>query len=216
MSASSGGLSRIAPSDESVIRHNPNGGWLEVICGPMFSGKSEEMIRRLRRAEIAGQRVVIFKPRIDDRYDASDVVSHAGIRMRGVPVAGVAELVERARGFEVVGIDEIQFFEPEVVSAALGLADDGLRVVAAGLDQDFRRQAFGVMPDLLAHAEFVDKLQAVCHRCGGPATTTQRLVDGRPAPYSGETVLVGAAEQYEARCRGCHEVGVDAAALVAA
>ena len=95
-----------------MIRHNPNGGWLEVICGPMFSGKSEEMIRRLRRAEIAGQRVVIFKPRIDDRYDASDVVSHAGIRMRGVPVAGVAELVERARGFEVVGIDEIQFFEP--------------------------------------------------------------------------------------------------------
>src|SRR6187200_1469838 len=128
------GNSRIA----AVIRIPPQrGGWLEVICGPMFSGKSEEMIRRLRRAEIAGQRVVIFKPRIDDRYDASDVVSHAGIRMRGVPVAGVAELVERARGFEVVGIDEIQFFEPEVVSAALALADDGLRVVAAGLDQDF-------------------------------------------------------------------------------
>jgi thymidine kinase len=149
-----------------VIRHNPNGGWLEVICGPMFSGKSEEMIRRLRRAEIAGQRVIIFKPRIDDRYDASDVVSHAGIRMRGVPVTGVAELVERARGFEVVGIDEIQFFEPEIVAAALALADAGVRVVAAGLDQDFRRQAFGVMSDLLAHAEFVDKLQAVCHRCG--------------------------------------------------
>jgi len=198
-----------------VIRHNPNGGWLEVICGPMFSGKSEEMIRRLRRAEIAGQRVVIFKPRIDDRYDASDVVSHAGIRMRGVPVAGVAELVERARGFEVVGIDEIQFFEPEVVSAALALADDGLRVVAAGLDQDFRRQAFGVMPDLLAHAEFVDKLQAVCHRCGGPATTTQRLVDGRPAPYSGATIVVGANEQYEARCRDCHEAGEDLTAVAA-
>ena len=198
-----------------MIRHNPNGGWLEVICGPMFSGKSEEMIRRLRRAEIAGQRVVIFKPRIDDRYDASDVVSHAGIRMRGVPVAGVAELVERARGFEVVGIDEIQFFEPEVVSAALALADDGLRVVAAGLDQDFRRQAFGVMPDLLAHAEFVDKLQAVCHRCGGPATTTQRLVDGRPAPYSGATIVVGANEQYEARCRDCHEAGEDLAAVAA-
>ena len=149
-----------------MIRHNPNGGWLEVICGPMFSGKSEEMIRRLRRAEIAGQRVVIFKPRIDDRYDGSDVVSHAGVRMRGVPVAGVAELVERAPGFEVVGIDEIQFFEPRS-SAALALADAGRRVVVAGLDQDFRRQAFGVMPDLLAHAEFVDKLQAVCHRCGG-------------------------------------------------
>ncbi len=198
-----------------MIRHNPNGGWLEVICGPMFSGKSEEMIRRLRRAEIAGQRVVIFKPRIDDRYDASDIVSHAGIRMRGVPVAGVAELVERARGFEVVGIDEIQFFEPEIVAAALALADTGLRVVAAGLDQDFRRQAFGVMPELLAHAEFVDKLQAVCHRCGGPATTTQRLVDGRPAPYSGATIVVGANEQYEARCRDCHEAGEDLAAVAA-
>ena len=198
-----------------MIRHNPNGGWLEVICGPMFSGKSEEMIRRLRRAEIAGQRIVIFKPRIDDRYDASDVVSHAGIRMRGVPVAGVAELVERARGFEVVGIDEIQFFEPEIVAAALALADAGLRVVAAGLDQDFRRQAFGVMPELLAHAEFVDKLQAVCHRCGGPATTTQRLVDGAPAPYSGATIVVGANEQYEARCRDCHEAGADIAAVAA-
>ena len=198
-----------------MIRHNPNGGWLEVICGPMFSGKSEEMIRRLRRAEIAGQRIVIFKPRIDDRYDASDVVSHAGIRMRGVPVAGVAELVERARGFEVVGIDEIQFFEPEIVAAALALADAGLRVVAAGLDQDFRRQAFGVMPELLAHAEFVDKLQAVCHRCGGPATTTQRLVDGAPAPYSGATIVVGANEQYEARCRDCHEAGADLAAVAA-
>jgi thymidine kinase len=210
----------LAPSERfsriaDVIRHNPNGGWLEVICGPMFSGKSEEMIRRLRRAEIAGQRVVIFKPRIDDRYDATDVVSHAGIRMRGVPVAGVAELVERAHGFEVVGIDEIQFFEPEIVAAALALADAGLRVVAAGLDQDFRRQAFGVMPQLLAHAEFVDKLQAVCHRCGGPATTTQRLVDGSPAPYSGATIVVGANEQYEARCRDCHEAGADLAAVAA-
>jgi thymidine kinase len=178
----------------------------------MFSGKSEEMIRRLRRAEIAGQRVVIFKPAIDDRYDAGDVGSHAGARMRAVPISSVPELLVRGRGFEVVGIDEVQFFDPSVVVAALELADGGARVVAAGLDQDFRRLPFGPMPSLLTHAEFVDKLQAVCHRCGGPATTTQRLVDGRPAPYSGETVLVGAAEQYEARCRDCHEPGVDAAA----
>jgi thymidine kinase len=183
---------------------------VEVVCGPMFSGKSEEMIRRLRRAEIAGQRVVIFKPRIDDRYDASDVVSHAGARMRAVAVSSVPELLARADGFDVVGIDEVQFFEPAIVSAALDLAERGARVVATGLDQDFRRLPFGPMPELLSHAEFVDKLQAVCHRCGGPATTTQRLVDGRPAPYSGETVLVGAAEQYEARCRGCHEPGADA------
>jgi thymidine kinase len=182
----------------------------------MFSGKSEEMIRRLRRAEIAGQRVVIFKPRLDDRYDATDVVSHAGLRMRAVAVDSVAELVARAAGADVVGIDEVQFFEPSVVDAALALADGGARVVAAGLDQDFRRLPFGPMPALLTHAEFVDKLQAVCHRCGGPATTTQRLVDGRPAPYGGETVLVGAAEQYEARCRDCHEPGVDAATSVAA
>jgi thymidine kinase len=181
----------------------------------MFSGKSEEMIRRLRRAEIAGQRVVIFKPLIDDRYDAADVVSHAGARMRAVPVSSVAEAVEHAYGFDVVGIDEVQFFDSPVVPRALDLADRGVRVVVAGLDQDFRRLPFGPMPDLLSHAEFVDKLQAVCHRCGGPATTTQRLVDGRPAPYSGETVLVGAAEQYEARCRGCHEPGVGASLAAA-
>jgi thymidine kinase len=181
----------------------------------MFSGKSEEMIRRLRRAEIAGQRVVIFKPRIDDRYDVADVVSHAGIRMRAVPVDGVADLQERARGFEVVGIDEAQFFEHEIVAAALGLADGGARVIAAGLDQDFRRLPFGPMPELLAHAEFVDKLQAVCHRCGGGATTTQRLVDGRAAPYSGATIVVGANEQYEARCRDCHEAGESLATVAA-
>jgi thymidine kinase len=199
-----------------VIRIPPQrGGWLEVICGPMFSGKSEEMIRRLRRAEIAGQRVVIFKPRIDDRYDAADVVSHAGARMRAVAVDSVPELVARSAGHDVVGIDEVQFFDPIVVDAALSLADAGIRVVAAGLDRDFRRLPFGPMPELLAHAEFVDKLQAVCHRCGGPATTTQRLVDGRPAPYAGDTIVVGAAEQYEARCRDCHQPGADAVTLAA-
>ena len=199
-----------------MIRIPPQrGGWLEVICGPMFSGKSEEMIRRLRRAEIAGQRVVIFKPQIDDRYDATDVVSHAGARMRAVPVTSVAEIAACAQSFDVVGIDEAQFLGEGVVATALGLADAGTRVIVAGLDQDFRRLPFGPMPALLSHAEFVDKLQAVCHRCGGPATTTQRLVDGMPAPYSGDTVVVGAAEQYEARCRGCHEPGVGAA-LVAA
>ena len=204
--------SRIA----AVIRIPPQrGGWLEVICGPMFSGKSEEMIRRLRRAEIAGQRVVIFKPLIDDRYDATDVVSHAGARMRAVPISSASEIAAGAQGFEVVGIDEAQFLGEGVVDTALDLADRGVRVVVAGLDQDFRRLPFGPMPELLAHAEFADKLQAVCHRCGGPATTTQRLVDGEPAPYSGDTVVVGAAEQYEARCRSCHEPGIGAALAAA-
>jgi thymidine kinase len=181
----------------------------------MFSGKSEEMIRRLRRAEIAGQRVVIFKPQIDDRYDATDVVSHAGARMRAVPVTSASEIAAQAQSFDVVGIDEAQFLGEGVVSIALDLADGGTRVIVAGLDQDFRRLPFGPMPALLSHAEFVDKLQAVCHRCGGPATTTQRLVDGAPAPYSGDTVVVGAAEQYEARCRGCHEPGLGASLAAA-
>ena len=181
----------------------------------MFSGKSEEMIRRLRRAEIAGQRVIIFKPRIDDRYDVTDVVSHAGARMRAVAVDSVPELVARSAGNDVVGIDEVQFFEPSIVDAALALVEGGARVIAAGLDQDFRRMPFGPIPELLARAELVDKLQAVCHRCGGPATTTQRLVGGAPAPYSGETIVVGALDSYEARCRDCHEAGADAISLVA-
>ena len=142
-------------------------------------------------------------------------VSHAGVRMSAVPVDGCAELVARARGCDVVGIDEVQFFEPSVVDAALALAEGGARVIAAGLDQDFRRLPFGPMPELLARAELVDKLQAVCHRCGGPATTTQRLVDGSPAPYSGETIVVGALDSYEARCRDCHRAGADAVQLVA-
>ena len=193
----------------AVIRIPPQrGGWLEVICGPMFSGKSEEMIRRLRRAEIAGQQAVIFKPAIDDRFDAADVVSHAGIRMRAVPVASVPNLVSRSSGFDVVGIDEVQFFEGSVVAAALDLAERGVRVIAAGLDQDFRRLPFGPMPGLLAHAEFVDKLQAVCHQCGGAATRTQRLVDGEPASFDGATIQIGALDSYEARCSACYRAGV--------
>jgi thymidine kinase len=136
--------------------------------------------------------------------------------MQAVPIPSAADVPGCAEGFEVVGIDEVQFLEVTIVAHALELANRGVRVVVAGLDQDFRRLPFGPMPELLSHAEFVDKLQAVCHRCGGPATTTQRLVDGLPAPYSGDTVVVGAAEQYEARCRGCHEAGVGATALVAA
>jgi thymidine kinase len=189
------------------------GGWLEVVCGPMFSGKSEEMMRRLRRAEIAGQRVLLFKPKVDDRFDVHDVGSHAGVRMSAVAVDSAAELVARSHGCDVVGIDEVQFFEQTIVDAMLTLAEGGVRVIAAGLDQDFRRLPFGPMPELLARAEFVDKLQAVCHRCGGAATTTQRLVDGRPALYSGETIVVGALDSYEARCRDCHEPGPDAVQL---
>jgi thymidine kinase len=190
-----------------VIRLLPErGGWLEVVCGPMFSGKSEELIRRLRRAEIAGQRALIVKPRIDDRYDIGHVVSHAGAKMRAVAVTRAEEIPGLSEGYDAVGIDEVQFFPPAIVDAIEALVARGTRVVAAGLDQDFRGLPFGSLPELLCRAELVDKLQAVCHRCGGPATMTQRLVDGVPASADGATIVVGALEQYEARCRACHEL----------
>ena len=198
-----------------MIRLLPeHGGWLEVVCGPMFSGKSEELIRRLRRAEIAGQRALIAKPRIDDRYDIGHVVSHAGAKMRAVAVSRPEEIVGLADGYDAVGIDEVQFFAHEVVDVIERLIERGTRVVVAGLDQDFRGLPFGALPELLCRAELVDKLQAVCHRCGGPATMTQRLVDGLPAPADGETIVVGALDSYEARCRSCHELAAPATAAV--
>jgi thymidine kinase len=194
-----------------VIRLFPErGGWLEVICGPMFSGKSEELIRRLRRAEIAGQRALIVKPQIDNRYDIGHVVSHAGAKMRAVAVSRPEDIPGLADGYDAVGIDEVQFFAPEIVLVIDILVARGTRVVAAGLDQDFRGRPFGAMPELLCRAEILDKLQAVCHRCCGPATMTQRLVDGAPAPADGATIVVGALDSYEARCRACHEIGEQA------
>ena len=172
----------------------------------MFSGKSEELIRRLRRAEIAGQRVLIAKPRIDNRYDIGHVVSHAGAKMRAVAVSRPEDIPGLADGYDVLGIDEVQFFPPEIVLVIDALVEHGTRVVVSGLDQDFRGLPFASMPALLCRAELVDKLQAVCHRCGGPATMTQRLVNGRPAPVDGETIVVGALDSYEARCRSCHEM----------
>ena len=194
-----------------MIRLLPErGGWLEVVCGPMFSGKSEELIRRLRRAEIAGQRALIVKPRIDDRYDIGHVVSHAGAKMRAVAVSRPEEIPGLADGYDAIGIDEVQFFPSQIVGVIEQLVGRGARVVAAGLDKDFRGLPFGSMPELLCRAELVDKLQAVCHRCGGPATMTQRLVDGAPAPADGETIVVGALDSYEARCRSCHELAEQA------
>ena len=172
----------------------------------MFCGKSEELIRRLRRAEIAGQRVLIVKPLIDDRYDLGHVVSHAGAKMRAVSAAAGSDVPRLAQGYDAVGIDEVQFFDDSIVEAIDSLVRSGTRVVAAGLAQDFRGLPFGSMPTLLCVAEFVDKLEAVCHRCGGPATMTQRLVDGEPAPFAGATIQVGALDSYEARCRSCHSV----------
>ena len=193
-----------------MIRTQPTrGGWLVVVCGPMFSGKSEELIRRLRRAEIAGRRALVVKPALDDRYEVGHVVSHAGAKMRAVAAESSADVPRLAAGYDAVGIDEVQFFDAAIVEAIETLVERGTRVVAAGLAQDFRGLPFGAMPTLLCVAEFVDKLEAVCHRCGGPATMTQRLVDGTPAPFGGATIQVGALDSYEARCRACFEPGAD-------
>lgn len=182
------------------------GGRLEAIVGPMFSGKSEELIRRVNRALIAGQEVQVFKPAIDDRYDAAAVASHSGRRMEALPVEGSSAIRPLlSDGVRLVAFDECQFFGDEVVELALELVAEGKRVIVAGLDLDFRGEPFGPIPNLLAHAELVEKLTAICH-CGRQATRTQRLLAGSPAHYDDPIILVGAAESYEPRCRECHVV----------
>lgn len=182
-------------------------GSVEVICGSMFSGKSEELIRRLRRASIAKQKVMVFKPQIDKRYTVEKVASHNGMQYDAIAIGSAKEIISRLEPeTTVVGIDEAQFFDDEIVSIVQQLADNNIRVIVAGLDTDFRGEPFGSMPVLMAKAEKVDKLQAICMVCGEPGTRTQRLVNGRPARYSDPVVIVGAAEMYEARCRKHHEV----------
>lgn len=184
-------------------------GSIEVICGSMFSGKSEELIRRVRRAIIARQKVAVFKPQIDDRYGIQHITSHDGQTVAAVAVASAAEVFARANGSStVVAIDEAQFFDNEIVPVVQRLVDEhNIRVIVAGLDTDFRGEPFGAMPQLLSIAERVSKLHAICVVCGGDASRTQRLVDGAPAAYDDPIILVGAQESYEARCRFCHEVG---------
>jgi len=182
-------------------------GSLEVITGSMFCGKTDELIRRLRRATIARQKVQVFKPAIDIRYAVEKVMSHAGAEFDALPVENSAEVLENLRDdVTVVAIDEAQFFDAEIVAVARELADRGLRVIAAGLDMDFRAEPFGPMPALLAEAEEVRKLRAICMVCGEEASRTQRLVNGEPARYDDPIVIVGADELYEARCRDHHNV----------
>ncbi len=177
-----------------------NIGWIEVICGSMFSGKSEELIRRLRRAQIARQRVQIFKPRIDARYSENHIVSHSDQKIASQVVTTSQEIMDNLDiRTEVVGIDEAQFFDKEIVAVCNRLADMGKRVIVAGLDQDYLGRPFDPMPQLLAVAEYITKTLAICMRCGNPANRTQRLID------SEERVIVGAADIYEARCRRCFE-----------
>ena len=182
-------------------------GSLEVITGSMFCGKTEELIRRLRRATIAKQQVQVFKPILDNRYAEEKVVSHAGHNYNALPIQHSNEILEELKSdTTVVAIDEVQFFDDGVTDIAAQLANQGVRVIAAGLDMDFRAEPFGPMPALLAIAERVHKLQAICMVCGEPASRTQRLVDGEPAHYSDPVVIVGASELYEARCRKHHDV----------
>ena len=184
-----------------------NHGYIEVVIGPMYSGKSEELIRRLKRAKIAKQNVIVFKPGIDDRYSKDDVVSHSGYAINAVAIQKSSQIYDYIQNdTQVVGIDEVQFFDDEIVDIAIDLANKGIRVIAAGLDMDFKGEPFWPTPRLLAVAEFVDKIQAICSVCGQPATRSQRLIDGKPAKYDAPIIQVGAVESYEARCRKCHVV----------
>ncbi|MBX9602894.1 MAG: thymidine kinase [Bryobacteraceae bacterium] len=180
-----------------------NTGWIEVVCGPMFSGKSEELIRRLRRARIARKRVQVFKPVLDDRYSLTEIVSHGAIRMPSETVQDAAEILKKLDWrTEVVGVDEANFFGTPLIDLAQQLADSGKQVIIAGLDTDFMGRPFAPMPELLALAESIAKTLAICMRCGNPAKHTQRLVE------STDLIVVGAAGMYEARCRRCFEPGV--------
>lgn len=175
-------------------------GWIEVICGSMFSGKTEELIRRLRRAQIARQRVQIFKPRIDERYSHDHLVSHSEMRLKSEAVSSADEILQKIDWrAEVIGVDEAQFFDSKLVQVCNQLADLGKRVVVAGLDKDYLGRPFEPMPQLMAIAEYIEKTLAICMKCGNPANYTQRLVD------SSDRVLVGASGTYEARCRRCFE-----------
>jgi len=183
-----------------VERHLNDSGWIEVITGSMFSGKSEELIRRLRRAQIARRKVQIFKPAIDSRYSEEHIVSHSEMRIESQLVRSAAEILEGvAPDAEVVGIDEGQFFDQDLVRVANQLAGQGKRVIIAGLDMDYLGRPFEPMPLLLAVAEDITKTRAICMQCGSPATYTQRLIASR------ERVVVGAADAYEARCRACFD-----------
>ena len=185
-----------------------SGGWIEVIAGVMFSGKTEELMRRVRRATIARKRVQVFKSHLDDRYAGLLAVSsHDRRSHEATPVDSAQQIALRLDPTaQVIAIDEAQFLDAGVVRIATGLAERGRRVIIAGTDTDFRGEPFGAMPQLMAVAEVVDKLHAICVLCGGPASRNQRLIDGKPAPFESPTIMVGAADSYEARCRACHVV----------
>ena len=183
----------------NIINHKT--GWIEVICGSMFSGKTEELIRRIRRAEYARQKILVFKPAIDNRYDEVNIVSHSRMHAPCIPINQIAEIRDYLQDdVQIIAIDEAQFFDAEIVPLCNELADKGMRVIVAGLDQDYRGVPFGYLPQLLAIAEYVTKNLAICVVCGNPANRTQRTI------HKSVQILVGSTEAYEARCRNCHDI----------
>ncbi len=182
-------------------------GWIEVICGSMFAGKTEELIRRINRIHYAKKTVMVFKPSIDNRYDKRAVVSHSNKKVDSIPVNSAKEILDYVKELPyAIAIDEAQFFDEELIDILERFANSGVRVIVAGLDLDFKGEPFGIMPHLLARAEYITKLQAICQVCGAPATRTQRIINGHPADYDDPIILVSASEKYEARCRHCHQV----------
>ena len=188
--------------------HGTRPGWIEVVAGVMFSGKSEELIRRVRRAIIGKKKVQVFKSHLDDRYSGVfSISSHDGRSVEAVPVDSSLQIAQQLNGLaDIVAIDEAQFLDSGIVALSTSLAERGIRVIIAGTDTDFRGEPFGAMPQLMAVADVVDKLHAICVVCGGPASRNQRLIEGRPARYDSPIIMVGGRESYEARCRHCHQV----------
>ena len=183
-------------------------GWIECICGSMFSGKSEELLRRIKRGVIAKQKVLLFKPSIDNRYDENRVSTHNGNSYDSISIEKSSDILNFVKDtkYDIIGIDEIQFFDNDIVKIINKLADDVIRVIVAGLDMDFKAEPFHPMPEIMAISEMVTKLHAVCNKCGKEASRSQRLINGKPAKYDDPVVVIGASESYEARCRHCHEI----------
>jgi thymidine kinase len=182
-------------------------GWIEVVCGPMFAGKSEELIRRIKRLEYAKKKTLVFKPAIDTRYSAEEVVSHSNLKAKSIAIKESKEILDYVDSSTfAIAVDEVQFLDKEIISIAQKLALRGIRVILAGLDTDFRGEPFPITASLLTIAEDVLKLTAICVVCGAPATKTQRIINGKPALYADPISKVGASEAYEPRCRHCHQV----------
>ena len=183
-------------------------GWIECICGSMFSGKSEELLRRIKRGVIAKQKVLLFKPSIDNRYDENRVSTHNGNSYDSISIEKSSDILNFVKDtkYDIIGIDEIQFFDNDIAKIINKLADDGIRVIVAGLDMDFKAEPFHPMPEIMAISEMVTKLHAVCNKCGKEASRSQRLINGKPAKYDDPIVVIGASESYEARCRHCHKI----------